>query len=82
MKKINYIKAFRNCDEPIINSNGNSGFVFEVTYSTRPLFCDSDWYIANNGQEQKNGWIKDQEGYVIVLKKGNVYIFESIGTGP
>ena len=56
--------------------------LFNVTFSVKPASLASlDWWISGNGR-QEGEWIRDKSFFVTALRSGDVFLIESLGTGP
>ena len=65
----------------IFEAEGES-LSFNVTFSVRPASPASfDWWIAGNGR-QEGEWIIDKSLFVSAIRSGDVFLIESLGTGP
>ena len=55
---------------------------FNVTFSVKPDSQASlDWWISGNGR-QEGVWIRGKSLFVTALRSGDVFLIESLGTGP
>jgi hypothetical protein len=55
---------------------------FSITFSVRPAFSTGfDWWITGNGRQEED-WIRNKFLFVTAVRAGDVFLIESLGTGP
>ena len=55
---------------------------FKITFSVLPAFPPGlDWWISGNGR-QEGDWIRNKILFVTAKRSGDVFLIESLGTGP
>ncbi len=78
--KIIKINAYDNVNGPEAKRNQKDSYGFVVTYNVQ-MYTSNDW-IAGNGVLGKDGWVNEKVAFGYFHKKDNVFILDSIGTGP
>ena len=85
----NRLDAYEIHDIRLREAQGDE-FVVTASFSVKPTSNCSDWlmgifcsdWIAGNGTLEENGWIRHKFLFFKVIKEGNWYKLQVIGTGP
>lgn len=75
-----YFDKFDDLSDYKISSAEIEGEYVFVQYSVKPK-SDAYEMWSNSGEEGKNGWIINKDGFIRIVKVGNFYITFDMGTG-
>lgn len=71
-------------DDQIIPLSGDdlNRFEFRMTVDVRPVHAKESSWLAGNGTLGDNGWVTGKTLYVTLLREGDVWRMQSVGTSP
>lgn len=58
-----------------------SGFVATISFSVKPVSDGSTW-VAGNGAPGGGGWVVRKFLFLTIMRDGNLYRLDTMGTGP
>ena len=59
----------------------NNKFLASVTFSVKPLKCSYEEWLTGNGTES-GSWVRNKFLFLKIIKEGDNYLVDSVGSGP